>query len=178
MEYTEKKIRTINEYRGVILNIQMDWVELPDGSMSLREVARHPGAVAILPVDAEGNAYCVRQYRYAVGESLLEIPAGKMEPDEEPILTAARELSEETGIVAKNMIDLGAVYASPGCFAEVMHLYLGTDLVFEEAHLDEGEMLDVVKIPFDQLLEMVLDNTVPDGKTALAVLKAARHLQK
>lgn len=178
MEYTEKKIRTINEYRGVILNIQMDWVELPDGSMSLREVARHPGAVAILPVDEEGNAYCVRQYRYAVGESLLEIPAGKMEPDEEPILTAARELSEETGIVAKNMIDLGAVYASPGCFAEVMHLYLGTDLVFEEAHLDEGEMLDVVKIPFDQLLEMVLDNTIPDGKTALAVLKAVRHLQK
>ena len=178
MEYTEKKIRTIKEYHGVIVDVEMDWVQLPDESMALREVIRHPGGVAVLPVDAEGNAYCVKQYRYAFAQTILEVPAGKKEPGEAPILTAARELSEETGIVAKHLIDLGEVYASPGCFSEVLHLYLGTDLTFGDAHLDEGEFLDVVKIPFDRLVEMVLSNEIRDGKTIAAVLKAAHYLRK
>ncbi len=178
MEYTEKKIQTINEYHGVIVDVEMDWVQLPDKSVTLREVVRHPGGVAVLPVDAEGNAYCVRQYRYAFSKSVLEVPAGKKEEGETPICTAARELSEETGIVAGNLIDLGEIYASPGCFTEVLHLYLGTDLTFEEAHLDQGEFLDVIKIPFEQLLEMVMTNQICDGKTVAAVLKAEHHLRK
>ena len=178
MEYTEKKIRTINKYCGVIIDVEMDQVQLPDGSLTFREVIRHPGGVAVLPVDAEGNAYCVKQYRYTFAQTILEIPAGKQEPGESAILTAARELSEETGITARHLIDLGEVYASPGCFSEVLHLYLGTGLEFGASHLDEGEFLDVVKLPFDQLLDMVLSNEVKDGKTVAAVLKAAKYLQK
>ncbi|MGI6013715.1 MAG: NUDIX hydrolase [Oscillospiraceae bacterium] len=178
MEYIEKAIRRINEYHGVIVDVEMDQVQLPDGSLTFREVVRHPGGVAVLPVDEEGNAYCVKQYRYAFAQTILEVPAGKQEPGEAPILTAARELSEETGIVAEHLIDLGEVYASPGCFSETLHLYFGTDLKFEAAHLDEGEFLDVVKIPFDKLLDMVLSNEVRDGKTVAAVLKAAYYLQK
>lgn len=173
MDYTETKLRRLNTYAGVIVNVGLDSVRLPDGKVTYREVVEHPGGACILPVDADGNAYCVRQYRYVTGEHILEAPAGKLERGEDPYLCAERELGEETGFTAGKIVSLGKYYTSPGFSSEVLHLYLATELSRGEAHPDEGEFLDVVKIPFAELLAMVRRGEITDGKTAIAVLQAS-----
>ena len=172
MDYTEKKLRKINRYEGIIVNVQLDQVELPGGARAFREIVEHPGGVGILPVDSDGNVWCVRQFRYAYGEHMLEMPAGKLEWGEEPAACAVRELSEETGFTAGRLISMGKVYTSPGFSLETLHLYLALDLQAGESHPDENEFLDVLKMPFGELLDMVMDGTVSDGKTVSAVLKA------
>ena len=114
MDYTEKKLRRLNTYEGIIINVGLDRVSLPDGSEAFREIVEHPGGACILPVDGEGNAYCVRQYRYPIGEHLLEAPAGKLERGEDPLVCAVRELGEETGFTAGRIVPLGAYHSSPG----------------------------------------------------------------
>ncbi len=173
MNYTETKLRRLNTYSGVIVNVGLDSVRLPDGKVTYREVVEHPGGACILPVDADGNAYCVRQYRYVTGEHILEAPAGKLERGEDPYLCAERELGEETGFTAGKIVPLGKYYTSPGFSSEVLHLYLATELSRGEAHPDEGEFLDVVKIPFSELLTKVRRGEIADGKTAIAVLQAS-----
>ena len=177
MAYTEKPLRRVGRYEGIIVNLQVDQVELANGRTSLREVVEHPGGVAILPVDAEGYTYCVRQFRYPIGASLLEAPAGKLERGEDPDRCALRELSEETGIAAATLTPLGRVYTSPGFSQEVLYLYLARDLDFGAAHPDENELLDVERIRLDRLLEMVMSGEVEDAKTVAAVLKATRYLE-
>ena len=117
MDYTEKKLRRLNTYEGIIINVGLDRVSLPDGSEAFREIVEHPGGACILPVDGEGNAYCVRQYRYPIGEHLLEAPAGKLERGEDPLVCAVRELGEETGFTAGRIVPLGAMY--PSCMSLV-----------------------------------------------------------
>ncbi len=177
MDYSEKKIRRINRYEGVVINVTMDRIRLPDGSEAFREVVEHPGGVCILPVDADGYAYCVRQYRYAMGEHILEAPAGKLEFGEDPAKCAVRELSEETGFSSSQMIPLGRYYTSPGFSTEQLYLFLALNLHAGEAHPDVGEFLDVVRIPFDELYDHVLSGDIHDGKTAIAVLQARRYLR-
>ena len=160
MDYTEKKLRRLNTYEGIIINVGLDRVSLPDGSEAFREIVEHPGGACILPVDGEGNAYCVRQYRYPIGEHLLEAPAGKLERGEDPLVCAVRELGEETGFTA----------------GERLYLYLALDLSRGEAHPDEGEFLDLVKLPFSELLAMVKRGEISDGKTAIAALQAEHIL--
>ena len=173
MDYTEKTLRRVNRYQGIIVDVSVDQVELPDGSVSFREVVDHPGGVAILPVDEQGQAWCVRQYRYPFQTHLLEIPAGKLERGEDPQACAIRELGEETGFQAGRLLPLGRVYTSPGFSQEVLHLYLALDLRAGPAHPDRGELLDVVSLPFHRLLDQVMAGEVQDGKTVAAVLKAA-----
>ena len=177
MDFTEKKLRQLNGYQGLIVDVHLDRVALPDGTEAYREIVEHPGGVTILPVDKDGTVYCVRQYRYAFGKNLLEAPAGKLEYGENPMDCAVRELSEEVGITAGRMIDLGSMYPSPGFCREVLHVYLALDLKFGEAHLDPGEFLDVVKMPFNALKEMVLSNEIQDAKTVIAVLKAIKYVE-
>ena len=110
MDYTEKKLRRLNTYEGIIINVGLDRVSLPDGSEAFREIVEHPGGACILPVDGEGNAYCVRQYRYPIGEHLLEAPAGKLERGADPLVCAVRELGEETGFTAGRIVPLGAYH--------------------------------------------------------------------
>lgn len=172
MDYTEKKLRQVNRYEGIIVNVKVDQVELPGGAVSFREVVEHPGGVGILPVDGDGNAWCVRQYRYVPGEHLLEMPAGKLEWGEKPRECAVRELSEETGFTAGRLISLGKIFTSPGFSSETLYLYLALDLQPGASHPDENEFLDVEKLPFAELLAMVMDGSIPDGKTVAAVLKA------
>ena len=178
MDYTENKIRTINGYNGLIVKVDLDRISLPDGKEAFREVVRHPGGVSILALDDEDNVVCVRQYRYCFGEHLLEIPAGKLEYGEDPYECAVRELSEETGITAGKMVSLGEIYPSPGFCKEVLHLYLAMDLSYGEAHLDPGEFLDVIKVPFDELLRQVMSGEIKDGKTVAAVLKTKIYLEE
>ena len=176
MDYTEQKVRRINRYEGVVVNVTMDVARLSDGKTTLREVVEHPGGVCILPVDETGTAWCVRQYRYPMGEHLLEAPAGKLERGEDPLACAVRELSEETGFTAGRMIPLGTYYTSPGFSTERLHLYLALDLTRGKAHLDEGEFLDLVKLPFAELADRVRRGEIADGKTVIAVLQAEQYL--
>ena len=155
MDYTEKKLRRLNTYEGIIINVGLDRVSLPDGSEAFREIVEHPGGACILPVDGEGNAYCVRQYRYPIGEHLL---------------------GEETGFTAGRIVPLGAYHSSPGFSSERLYLYLALDLSRGEAHPDEGEFLDLVKLPFSELLAMVKRGEISDGKTAIAALQAEHIL--
>ncbi|MGI6029859.1 MAG: NUDIX hydrolase [Candidatus Heteroscillospira sp.] len=177
MDYTENKVKTLNGYRGVIVNVDLDKITLPDGSEALREVVSHPGGVSILALDSENRVVCVRQYRYCFGEHLLEIPAGKLEYGEDPMECAVRELSEETGISADEFISLGEIYPSPGFCREVLHLYLAMGLHEGEAHPDEGEFLDVLRVPFEELLEKAMSGEIRDGKTVAAILKTKIYLE-
>lgn len=130
MNLTEQLLSRREIYHGRIIDVQVDTVSLPNGNTSTREVVRHPGGVGILALDDEGCAVLVEQYRYVFGRTLLEIPAGKREPGEDPLTTARRELREETGAEAAHWQPLGAILPSPGCYGEVLHLYLARDLTF------------------------------------------------
>ena len=148
MELIEEKLRTLTSYHGVIVNVRLDEARLPDGTV-----------------------WCVRQYRYPFSRTLLEVPAGKLEPGEAPELAAARELSEETGLTAGRLQYLGANFTSPGYSEEVLHIYLARDLHRGAAHLDSGEFLNVERHPLEELVQMALDGELCDGKTTVALLK-------
>lgn len=177
MEYIEKRVKSEDIYKGKIVHVHIDDVELIDGSFSKREIVEHDGGVTVIPVDSDGSVYCVRQFRYAFGESILETPAGKLEKGEDPFECAVRELSEETGFTAGEYVYLGEFYPSPGYCHEKLYAYLALDLKKGEAHLDEGEFLDVVKYPLDTLVDMAMNNELKDAKTIIAVLKAKRYLE-
>ncbi len=178
MDYTEKTVSAQDIYRGRIVHLHVDEVSLPDGKTAAREVVEHSGGVAIIPVDDDGGVYCVRQYRYALGCHLLEVPAGKLNEGEDPFECAVRELSEETGFTADNFVSMGFFYPSAGYCHEKIYIYLATGLHRGEAHLDEGEFLDVEKYPLAELVRMAENNELYDGKTALAVLRTERYLKK
>lgn len=178
MDYTEKCLVSKEIYRGKIIYVHKDSVSLPDGSESIREIVEHSGGVAVIPVDDEGNVWCVRQYRYAFADHLLEVPAGKLEDGEDPLECAVRELSEETGFTAEKFTYLGSLLPSPGYCKETLHLYLATGLKPGKAHLDPGEFLDVERHSLRELTDMVMNNELTDAKTAMAVLKAKYILEE
>lgn len=158
-------------YRGKIINVRRDAVVFPDGKESSREIVEHRGAVAIAAVDDAGYVYLVRQFRYAFGEELLEIPAGKLEAGEETAQkdAAVRELREETGLTAASVEYLGVIYPSVGMLTERIYLYLARGLTQGEMDLDEDEYLRVERVPVSQLEEMVLRGEIRDAKTICAL---------
>ena len=176
MDFAEKRIDGEEKYKGVIVRVRLDRVELCDGKLTRREVVEHPGGVCILPVDENKVCTMVRQFRYPFGRMMLEAPAGKLEYGEDPLDCAVRELSEETGYQAEQLVYMGAMCTSPGFSTELLHLYLALGLRAGESHPDEGEFLNTEKIPLEQLVRMVMDNEIDDGKTIAAVLKADRIL--
>jgi len=174
MDLTEKRIDRKEIFKGHIFNIYLDEVEISDGSIRPREVVEHNGGVCVVAVDDDNNVFMVRQFRYAVGKEMLEIPAGKLEVGEDPFEAAKRELSEETGCSASEWTELGCMYPTPGYCSEKLYVYLARDLKKGEMHLDDGEILTVEKYPISEIVDMIMNGNISDAKTVFGVLKAAR----
>ena len=173
----EKTLSEKYHFKGKIMNLRVDEIELPDGRKATREVCEHCDGVAVLPVKENGDVVLVRQFRYPFGKVLTEAPAGKVDAGEHHRDCAVRELSEETGYTSDKMEYLGFVYPSPGCFTERIHLYLAQELHEGESHPDDGELLDVLSLPFEEVQKMCEDGTISDAKTVLLVLRASKILQ-
>lgn len=178
MAFYEKQVSLNTMYKGRIVTVRDDDVELQNGEHARREVVEHPGGVAIVPVNKDGDVLMVRQYRYPMEEELLEIPAGKLEYGEDPFDCAVRELSEETGCTAGKMVFLGPIYPSPGFSKEILYIYLATELESGEAHPDENEFLSVETIPMDALVDKIMSSEIKDAKTIIGIFKAKKHLEQ
>lgn len=178
MELYEKKLTSKQIFDGKVVKLFVDTVELPDGSEAIREIVRHPGAVCVIPVTKDMDVVTVKQYRYAFEQIMLEIPAGKLEPGENPLEAVKRELEEESGVVAGKIEYLGEIFTTVAIFDEKIHLYLATELEFKNAHPDEDEFLEVETIPLSELYNMVMDGDIKDAKTQIAILKAYNILYK
>ena len=174
MPHTEAMLESKEIFNGRVIRVTLDKVQLEDGTTSTREVVHHHGGACVLPVDADGNVTMVRQFRYALGEELWELPAGKLEAGEDPFEAAKRELSEECGLTADTYTELGVVYPTVGYDSERIYLWAAEGLRTVGQHLDAGEFLDVVKMPFAQALGLVMDGTIRDSKTQVALLKYAQ----
>lgn len=178
MELFEKKLNSKQIFDGVVVKLYVDDVELPDGKKTIREIVRHPGAVCVIPIDSDENVIMIKQFRYPFSEVLLEVPAGKLEPNEDPLEAVKRELEEESGVVADNVEYIGTMYTTVAIIDEKIHMYLATGLTYKNAHPDDGEFLEVEKIPLKTLVEMVMDGKIPDSKTQIAILKAEKILSQ
>lgn len=166
------KETTVNKnyiFKGKIINVRRDDALLPNGNPCTREVVEHPGGACILAV-LDGKVVLVRQYRYAYGEELLEIPAGKLEQGENPKLAAVRELEEEAGLVASTVEHLFTMYPTPGYCNEKIYIYEAKDVRPGHTHPDEDEFLDILYVPLAEAYEMIADGRIRDAKTMIALL--------
>jgi ADP-ribose pyrophosphatase len=170
-KFEEKTVRTEHIFKGNIISVQVDDVVLPDGNQSKREIVRHPGAVAVIPVTKDGKMVMVEQYRKALERSLLEIPAGKLEPGEDPARTAERELEEETGYRAGKMEYITSFYTSPGFADELIHLYYADQLEKADNPLagDADEFVELYEITLDEALRFMEEKRIHDAKTVFAI---------
>jgi ADP-ribose pyrophosphatase len=171
MDLTEKTLEQKTIYKGKVVTLRSDTVTLPNGKTGIREVVEHQGAVAVVPLTQDQELVLVRQFRYPFREEIWEIPAGKLDPGEDPLVCGKRELLEETGAAARAFVDLGVYYPTPGYSGEIIHLFGAVGLTFTTQNLDEDEFLEVKKFPLELVIKMIKNNEIPDGKTQAAVLK-------
>ncbi|MDY6989859.1 MAG: NUDIX hydrolase [Thermodesulfobacteriota bacterium] len=162
-----------NIYEGRIFNMAVEKVVLPNGVVKEREVVRHPGAAAMVPLFDDGQVALIKQYRHAVGEFLWEVPAGTLEPDESPLACARRELVEETGFEAKDLVKVAKILPAPGYTDECIHIFLATGLTPAEQKLDDDEVLEVRPTPFERAIEMIKEGKIQDAKTITGLLLVA-----
>lgn len=173
MELKEEMVSQQTVYEGIIVNVRRDKARLLDGRIANREVVEHPGGVAVFAMDDQGRVALVRQYRYPMGEETLELPAGKLEPGEDPRDSGLRELAEETGLVPGTFEDMGCLYSSPGILAERIYLYFAKDLTQGPTHPDDGEFVETVWLPYQDLVDKARRGEIKDGKTLVGILKAS-----
>ena len=169
---------SVEIYKGKIITLNRDLVRFPDGTVNQFEIARHPGASAVIPflTDPTGDEpqiLLLRQFRYAAGGYLYEIPAGRLDDGETPIECATRELKEETGCTAERLMPLTTILTTPGFTDEVIHLFIATGLTYGEPNREADEFVDLVHIRLSEALEFVRTGDITDSKTALALLYAA-----
>ncbi|NLJ95298.1 MAG: NUDIX hydrolase [Clostridiaceae bacterium] len=177
-KFYEKIIESDILFEGKVFTVEKAQVKLIDDTNSIREVVHHNGGACVLALDAEQNIYLVKQYRISVKQDMLEIPAGKLEKDEDYLLCAQRELKEELGISAKNWELLTEFYPTPGYCSEKIKIFLARNLTIGENKLDPGEFLEVKKLSFDDALEKVYANKITDSKTMLAILLTDKILRE
>jgi 8-oxo-dGTP pyrophosphatase MutT (NUDIX family) len=162
-------------FRGRIVRLTIDEVTLPNGHRTGLEIVHHPGGAAVVALDEQQRVCLVRQYRHAIGGWILELPAGKLEPDEQPLSTAQRELAEEAGLRAAHWESLGRCNPSPGILTETVHLFLATGLEATGSALEHAEVLEVQWVPLEEAFGWVLDGTITDAKTAVGLTRARYH---
>jgi ADP-ribose pyrophosphatase len=168
------KVRSsTRSHEGRLLKIDLDEVELPGGKVARLESIRHPGAAAVLPFLANGNVLLIRQYRHAMGGWILEVPAGKLDDGEPPAECAVREVEEEVGHQVGALLELGAIFTTPGFTDEVIWLYEAHDLTATRLAHEEDEVIEVVEMEFDEAVRRVRDGEIRDGKTVATLLHAA-----
>lgn len=172
------KVSTRRAYTGRVISLDVDQVRFPNGSIGELEMIRHPGASAIVPflsdpAGADPQLLLIRQYRYAADGYMYEIPAGRLEPGEAPILCARRELQEETGCTAEHVEHMYTIFTTPGFTDEKIHLFLATGLTRGATRHEADEFMEVETVPLSRALAMIQDGTIQDAKTALGILYAA-----
>lgn len=172
----ERKLSSEMKFDGKLIKVTYDIANV-NGKEAWREVVHHPGASAIIAIDENNRIIMEKQFRYALSDYLLEIPAGKLDAGEDPLVCAKRELEEETGIIASEWISLGTIATSPGFCNEVIHLYVAKGLSKGEIHWDEDEYVEVERYTFDELLERIREEKIKDSKTLSALLLAMPYLK-
>ncbi|WP_127062285.1 NUDIX hydrolase [Veillonella sp. 3627] len=172
----EHKLSSEMKFDGKLIKVTYDIAEV-NGKESWREVVHHPGASAVVAIDEENRIIMEKQFRYALNDYLLEIPAGKLDKGEDPLVCAKRELEEETGIIASEWISLGTIATSPGFCNEVIHLFVAKGLSKGEIHWDEDEYVEVERYTFDELLQRIQEEKIKDSKTLSALLLAMPYLK-
>lgn len=176
-KFEERTIQTTPIFDGKVISLKVDDVTLPNGATSKREIINHPGAVAVIAITDNHKLLLVEQYRKAIERSIIEIPAGKLEKGEQPIVTARRELEEETGYTTDDLTFVQAFATSPGFADEVIHIYLAKNLKKLEvaAALDEDEFVELMEVTLEEAEAMVADERIYDAKTAYAILWMKLH---
>jgi ADP-ribose pyrophosphatase len=177
MEMKEKTLHTERIYKGKIINLRVDTVQLPSGRTTKREIVEHDACTAIVALDAEGRVLLVRQYRKPVEKALLEIPAGGVDRGEKPLEGALRELEEETGYTAERWEKLSMFYTSPGFCTEEMHLYLATELKPLKRKHDDDENIELVPTPLKDTLKLIASGEICDAKSIAGLLLAMRKMK-
>ena len=172
MNFEEKTKKENLIFDGVVLHVYCDDIIQPDGKEAKREYAKHLGAVCVVPLTEEGEVIMVKQFRYAHHKNFLEIPAGKLDyAGEDRYSAALRELREETGAICETLTHIGDIVPSPAILTERISMYLAEGLTFGETEYDEGEFIEIVKIPLEKLVEMIMSGEIEDAKTQTAILK-------
>ncbi len=173
MKVEEKTLKENVVFSGRIITVRDDTVLLPDNTTAHREVVAHNGGVCVAVLTEDDCIYLVSQFRYPYMETVLEVPAGKLEKGEDPYSAGIREVLEETGCEVRELHSLGKFYPTPGYCGETIHLYWADSYEMKEQKLDEDEFLNVVKMPFSEALDMVMKGEITDGKTQTVILKLA-----
>ncbi len=171
MRYEEKQLTSENVYDGKIMTVQRDEVELANGKKSFREVVRHSGGVVILAMKDSDTILMVRQFRYPIGETVYEVPAGKLEKGEDPDYAARRELEEETGCKAEKWTNLGYINTSPGFCDEKLYLYKAENLTYVGEHPDEGEIISAIEMNLSDVNSKIKNGEINDAKTLCVILR-------
>lgn len=169
---TPKTLSSNVVFSGRVFSLEQKELLLPSGRKATREVIRHPGSAVIVPQLDEKTVLLIKQYRFALERFILEFPAGTLEPNEEPLACAKREIAEETGYGANEWLDLGDIYPAPGVCDELQHLYLAKDLFPNKAEGDEDEVIEVVEMSVSQVENAIATNQIIDGKTVGAFARA------
>lgn len=177
MVFEEKTVSSEHIFKGRIIDVKLDKVMMPNGELADREIVGHPGGVGIVAITDDNKIIMVKQYRKPLEKAIYEIPAGKLDPNEEVEICGKRELLEETGAKAKNFEYLGFMYPSPGFTDEVTHIYLATGLSFGNANPDDDEFLDIEFFDMKTVKEMIMNNEINDGKTIMGFFKAVERLE-
>ena len=171
MGHFEQMLSSETQFTGHIFTVTLDQVRLEDGTTAPREVVHHHGGASVLALTGQDEVYLVRQYRYALGQELWELPAGKLEPGEEPFEAAKRELEEECGLTADKYTSLGEFYPTVGYDTEIIYTWVATGLHETKMHLDADEFLTPDRVPLEKAYQMVMSGEIKDGKTIAGILK-------
>ena len=178
MKFEEEKLESNLVYKGKVLEVYEDKVRLSNGKHSSREIVRHGGSVCIVAITDEKEIFLVEQYRYACKESILELPAGKLDEGEDALEAGKRELREETGVIGRDYIDLGWIYSSPGYSSEKIYFFICRVDEIKDMSPDEDEFLMVKRVSLKEAEDMVMNNEIRDSKTQLGILKASEYFRR